>query len=445
MERQLVDHLVARAVVSRQDIQRCMLRASMSKGSVVEELLTRAGVDERVLARAMAEHFGLSVHEMPSIHAQAEALALLDLERSETYGVLAVVYDKGAGKVQLAIFDLDRARPIIQEVREATGISPSLVIAPRSTIEREVFRHYNHEHAADKTVAAPAQPSMVAMSRSARPARHMPGEQYDQATRVVHLDDSGPTRQVDVASVEDNPFLDLLKNARDTAPQANLTKRTTPGIQTSDDFFDGFEDAFTDALNEHQLGGGAPKSRSRTSEPSLPAAGRHSPQVQTLAERDFGDMTGVLSDFDAQLDAGQASPEPREQSSSSRLGHSGFERRVRTGSNYSRSGIGAPSSDPGVSSAPGFDSGESGLFPVERQPFGFLDDQETEGAESEPTLAQVVSRQRKHIMRLEREVEYQKSILQALAEMLVEARVLSRRKLKTRLKELREKEAKRSK
>src|SRR5690554_849652 len=97
MERQLVDHLVAQQVVSRQDIQRCVLRASMSKSSVVEELITRAGADERVLARAMAEHMGLRVHERPSIQAQAEALALVSGERAAEFGVLATAYDENAG------------------------------------------------------------------------------------------------------------------------------------------------------------------------------------------------------------------------------------------------------------------------------------------------------------------------------------------------------------
>ncbi|TXD35722.1 hypothetical protein FRC96_10650 [Lujinxingia vulgaris] len=460
MERQLVDHLVAQQVVSRQDIQRCVLRASMSKGSVVEELITRAGVDERQLARAIAEHLGLRVHERPSIQAQPEALALVSSERAEEFGVLAITYNEASGELEMVVFDADRARPVLQEVREATGISPSLVIAPRSTLEREIFRHYNHEHAADKTVAAPVQPP--AMAR-ARPPRHMPGDAHEPATRVVHLDDSGPTRQVDLHAAEDNPFFDLVKNARGEAGKPSLSESTSPGPQPGEDFFDGFEDAFTDALEEHQLGKeSAPRktpkpsmgaSRSASDAGSSSRAGasrggsttpspRRSASGHSARERDFGDMAGALNDFDAQLDA---SSDAYEQPSSSRLNASGFERRGRTGSqaHYSRTGSGLIPLDPSQSAAPGFDSGESGLFPIDRQPFGFLDNDETDGAENEPTLAQVVARQRQHITRLEREVEYQKAILQSLAEMLVEARVLSRRKLKARLKELREKESKR--
>ncbi|TXD38509.1 hypothetical protein FRC98_06395 [Lujinxingia vulgaris] len=465
MERQLVDHLVAQQVVSRQDIQRCVLRASMSKGSVVEELITRAGVDERQLARAIAEHLGLRVHERPSIQAQPEALALVSSERADEFGVLAITYNEAGGELEVAVFDADRARPVLQEVREATGISPSLVIAPRSTLEREIFRHYNHDHAADKTVAAPVQPP--AMAR-ARPPRHMPGDAHEPATRVVHLDDSGPTRQVDLhAATEDNPFFDLVKNARGGGARPSLSESTSPGPQPGEDFFDGFEDAFTDALEEHQLGkesaprqtpkpaasalrsGSDAGSSARAGAPrgvasSSPPSPRRSSGGAGAPERDFGDMAGALNDFDAELDA---SSDAYEQSSSSRLNNSGFERRGRTGSHShynSRTGSGLIPLDPNQSSAPGFDSGESGLFPIDRQPFGFLDNDDHDGAENEPTLAQVVARQRQHITRLEREVEYQKAILQSLAEMLVEARVLSRRKLKARLKELREKESKRS-
>ncbi|RDV38848.1 hypothetical protein DV096_08605 [Bradymonadaceae bacterium TMQ3] len=459
MERQLVDHLVAQQVVSRQDIQRCVLRASMAKGSVIEELITRAGVDERLLARAIAEHLGLRVHEKPSIQAQPEALALVSAERAEEFGVLAITYNEASGELEVAVFDTDRARPVLQEVREATGISPALVIAPRTTLEREIFRHYNHDHAADKTVAAPVQPPTMAR---ARPPRHMPGDAHEPATRVVHLDDSGPTRQVDLHAAEDNPFFDLLKSARSGSAKPSLAERTSPGPQPGADFFDGFEDAFTDALEEHQFGKesasrqtpapAATPSRSVPDTESSARSGalrgasmpspRRSSSAPSVPERDFGDMAGALNDFDAQLDA---SSDAYEQSNSSRLNASGFERRGRTGnpSQYRRTGSGLIPLDPNQSAAPGFDSGESGLFPIERQSFGFLDNEETDGAENEPTLAQVVARQRQHITRLEREVEYQKAILQSLAEMLVEARVLSRRKLKARLKELREKESKR--
>jgi len=464
MERQLVDHLVAQQVVSRQDIQRCVLRASMSKSSVVEELITRAGADERVLARAMAEHMGLRVHERPSIQAQAEALALVSGERAAEFGVLATAYDENAGALELAVFDADRARPVIQDVREATGISPVLVLAPRSTLEREIFRHYNHEHAADKTVAAPVQPAAMAKARTARPPRHMPGESHEPATRVVHLDDSGPTRQVDLNPGEDNPFFDLLKDARSSKP--SLSESTSPGPQAAEDFFDGFEDAFSEALDEHKFGSKSPARRETPvpskpmSSPSVPtppravssapllppkpSSTRQRSGVGATTERDFGDMAGALSDFDAQLEAGDAASDAYEPPVPGHLNPSGFDRRGRSGSHSSRSSSGLIPLDPGQSSASGYDSGESGLFPIDRQPFGFLDNDEPEEAENEPTLAQVVARQRQHLTRLEREVEYQKAILQSLAEMLVEARVLSRRKLKARLKELREKESKRS-
>lgn len=73
---------------------------------------------------------------------------------------------------------------------------------------------------------------------------------------------------------------------------------------------------------------------------------------------------------------------------------------------------------------------------MERDPSGFFRLEEESAGEL--TIMEVVDRQRKMIRKLEREVEHQKGILQTMAELLIEARVLSRRKLKARLKALRQ-------
>lgn len=55
------------------------------------------------------------------------------------------------------------------------------------------------------------------------------------------------------------------------------------------------------------------------------------------------------------------------------------------------------------------------------------------------TLQELTSDHEKKIRRLRRQLDYQKEVLQVMAELLVEARVISRRELKRRLKELRHK------
>lgn len=75
---------------------------------------------------------------------------------------------------------------------------------------------------------------------------------------------------------------------------------------------------------------------------------------------------------------------------------------------------------------------------AEDEDFDLFDDDEGESPRSK-TLQELTSEHEKKIRRLTRQLDYQKQVLQVMAELLVEARVISRPELKRRLKDLRKK------
>lgn len=107
------------------------------------------------------------------------------------------------------------------------------------------------------------------------------------------------------------------------------------------------------------------------------------------------------------------------------------------------------SSDPNLSSpgAWGYDQPQvSGVFSRyeeeteegDSDEFDLFDEEEGEEPR-ERTLQEIVSSHEKHIRRLEKRVVYQKEVIQVVSELLVEARVISKRELKKRLRALRDK------
>ncbi len=411
MKRKLVDHLVNHGIVERNDVQRCVLRASMNEGSVIDEMTERIDVDERELAAAMAEFWGIEFWDR-SFDTKKSNTEVISVEQARSFGVLPVGSDGNERIQRLAVYDVDKARPIIEKIRKKTGVSPTLVMAPRELVEQEVRRHYG--------VGAPTSTKgnekprsgtghgvvYKKRSRSGRPSRttrrpkKVKGATTSPGKDVAAADDAQPTRQVELGA--DNPFMDLV---RETAPDEDATSvgADQPKTQVigdgSDDFFADFDD-----------------------------------------DDDSDDLTGALDEFDADLDDDPAekAEDPPMLSTSSSVNWGDF------GDSTSRD----PSSRALVAEAsPGFDNSsvgrsesvteESAIFPVDRDQSGFFSFPDEE-EDDQLTLAEVVDRQRKIINKLEREIDYQKGILQTMAELLVEARVLSKAKLKKRLKAFKE-------
>lgn len=460
MEKKLVEHLINHDVVSRKDIHRCALRAAMSEKSVVDEMLDRLPIDEKILAEAMADYWGLSYWSERSISSQPFALSLLNGEIAKKYGALPVNSDSRDETITLAVYDVEKAQAVIEKIRQKAGISPTLVVAPRTLVEREIHRQYS-SNADEATPTGPVIAGGGAGQESSgqgvvhrRAARVKPqlkkqtGAGVDFSGRDnAHLEEPPPTRQVDLSS--DNPFLDLVaqtggggeRENRKEEALSRLEKATpaaavmaSPAVevaQEEEDFFDGF-----DVLMQ-------PSGEAKPSSAALkPAGGKKTflPEVEPGGERKtLMEISEALDDFDAELEREEEQPLMTARSSidwGDAASGSEFER--------SHSGSGALNRNQSGSGALGgrwkepldpYDVEGSGIFPLEPEGRGLLSGMESE-SQQELTLAEVVERQSKLIEKLEREIEYQKGILQTMAELLIEARVLSRRKLKNRLKAL---------
>ncbi len=424
MEKKLVEHLVKSELVSRKELQRCVLRAAMSESSVVDEIANRLSVDQRQLAECMAEYWGLSSWSNESIDSQPVALQLLDPETAKEFGVLPVVSELEDDTITLAVYDVEKAQPAIEKVRKKTGISPKLVLAPREMLEREIFRHYQ-EDGGDATPTGNVNPELSAPAHGVlqarrtrrrsrgRPKRTTPGSTRDKGSALASTEQAPPTRQVDLTT--DNPFMDLVQKSGNSGQSTNDAPPTIALQAGDEDFFDGFENIPMESDSD-------------------PAVTPESEASET-GEQEISDIEGALDAFDAELDA-ESEEEEVPISSTVDWGDAGSGR-FSSQAGSSGSGLRSLSTD----AVSNYDVEGSGIFPLNRDPSGFFDlGEETDG---ELTLADVVSRQRRLIQKLEREIEYQKGILQTMAELLIEARVFSRRKLKSRLKALKKEQKKR--
>lgn len=425
MEKKLVEHLIQSGIVSRKDIHRCVLRAAMSDNSVVDELVERIKIDTAELAEKMAEYWGLSVWRDPRLRANRRSLDILDAERAEKYGALPLEADIREETITMAVYDVEKAQPAIEKVRQLTGISPTLVVCPRELLIREIYRHYRGP-AEDPTPSGPIveqgsrrEPIAAALHRKA--AR--PGSSNSLTERGSRDDDPAPTRQVDLT--EDNPFLDLIT---ETGRREREDQPTQAILGDIDDFFediDGFE--FEMPTSEVRT----PSAPSNTSTPPSRPVRRVLPDVEDEVNVFSSDPSigGALEAFDAELSESVKEPaiSPHSSIDWGVADKGGFLERESTGAE-SRSLRGNSTRDP-------YDVEGSGIFPLESESRGSLGGLDSESVQ-ELTLQEMVGRQRKQIERLQREVEYQKGVLQTMAEFLIEARVMSRRKLKNRLKAL---------
>lgn len=156
-----------------------------------------------------------------------------------------------------------------------------------------------------------------------------------------------------------------------------------------------------------------------------------------------GPITRALNDFDAYLDAqndgGSEFAGPRPQ---------GGPDLSRSEVNRGASGFDGGSS--GAGGAWGYDQPQvSGVFSrydeetreSDSDEFDLFEEDESE-QQRERTLQDIVNGHEKQMRRLKKQLAYQKEVIQVVSELLVEARVISKRELKKRLRALRKKDSK---
>lgn len=467
MDRKLAEHFVDHAVVTRQEMQRCILRASMEKTSVIGELVGLSHVDENEVARHLASYYGYELLEGASIHAQPYALKLLSKELAEANEILPIQIDAVTDVVTLAVSDPLASKEIIASIEASMGKAPTISIVARSKLLREIYRHYRPKDN-DATPSAiverglnmptPALPPGAGGSAAGKKKDH-------HQTRQIELDDDddellNPAKQTingtsaDPISLDDfdlglkapdpvdygepvdfgfgpggppkakvttpAPKPSALDGGRSPIPGAGAVSRAglsqvgRRGVNASQSSMESVGSGLF-ALEESSPG----KAKAK---PSRSAAG--TPKPTTAKPRESNDIAGALNQFDAFLDEHKGD-------------ESGF---GLAGPNWN-----TPARRPGFASPPGFsveDSDASSLHSSQgggEDAFDLFEEPEAPERQVEMTLHELVAQNQRTIGRLEREIEHQRNVLQTLSDLLIEARVLSRKQLKDRLLALRKK------
>ncbi len=408
MERQLVEHLVNHDLVSRQEMQRSILRASMRKSTVVEQLLEDGQVDESLLARLMADYYGYAYLDSVNIDAQPYALKLISGELAEKHGVLPYKVDAAREQVTLAIYDPVQATDVVELLRTAMGTEPEIVITARGRLQREIFRHYRGTND-DATPAA-------VLTETA---------EHEGAGLGRHLVE---TRELSAISPE------LLSERAQSAPPPlpdGIRERSTSGFSGL------YESAkpLSGVLSLAPAGQGRSRSRSggKGGDADFLDSGGPTRAVSDATGFQFisdsADFAHALDNFDAALEESMPLSFDSGFGRGSNLEH-------RTGSDlHSLSSLRLANDPAGLR-----EGGPSSVLGASQDEFDLFDEPGEKKEETVLTLQQIVEQNHQKIRRLEREVEHQRAILQTLADLLVEARVISRKQLKDRLKALRKSE-----
>jgi hypothetical protein len=340
MDRRLAEHFINAGLVTRQDMQRFILRASMGKTTLVAQLLDAELVSQQDMAAQLAQFHQVSALDTPELTADPRALSLLTPQLAQRGGVLPYAFNAAKDQVSVVVADPEAAREVLDLLKSATGAEPRLVLAPRDWLAQAIQLFYVQHAGRGGTIRTPY----------ARISQSMPAQPPPQVT--AHT--PPPSRVVAEQAVES--FITDL----DVAVQ-----RSRPVT--------------------------APRISAPILEPSRPA-----PALVAGAGDEFGDVSSLGPGFWEQ---------PAK----------------RWGWNEEQ---GPPSGELRASHlgvAPNFD-----LFDDESEPL------------ADGTINAVVERQQKQILSLKEELQRQREVIQVLAQMLTEARVISKRELKRRLQVVRQ-------
>ena len=420
MDRRLIDHFVNANVLSRQDMQRVILRASKDKTGLVTQLLDAGLIEDELLAEEISEFYQYELLDSGEFYVDHDALALLTGPIARKAGALAYGFEPGTERVYVALFDPHRARDVLEMLESATG-QPSLIrVAPRRWLERAIPYYYDQQTngGEERFVQERTVPDMRAMQPGRANARTGEFGHGDQPHSDIHrLPSSGASsRSGRSRPGRSTPGLSNpgLSNPGRSNPGLSNPGRSNPGRSnpgrsrgsisrpgrsappTSSSSIDTALDEFDDFLNDEEpilsprasFAGRPPTSGSGSGSHSRPGRG------QDPGASDFGDLSGGPAFWESEDD------------------------------NNSRWGW---DDDPGPEP------------PKSGDDFSLFDAPEPPPSDREKTLREIVEMHHDKIRSLKKEAQRQRQVIRALADLLVEARVISRRDLTRRLKKMRDK------
>ncbi len=141
MDRRLIDHFVSAKLVSRQDMQRIILRASKDKRTLVGQMLDD-GVDEVSLAAELARFHNVDVADLERVPIDPRALTALPPKLASKGGAFPFAMDELQDQLMVALYDPDGAAEVLKLLEQSTGTAPKIALAPRTVVMDAVAHYY---------------------------------------------------------------------------------------------------------------------------------------------------------------------------------------------------------------------------------------------------------------------------------------------------------------
>jgi hypothetical protein len=293
-------------------------------------------------------------------------------------GAMPYAYERGTDKLMLVTYDPERAREVIEMLTSATGQAPHISIAPRVWLEHMIPYSYQAGPQSGPT-----------------PSLNAPSGRNSSGAGFMERPKSGINR--------------MRRRQSEPSPPSSPTPRSGDVEGALDDFEDFLKDE-APVLSPRSSFAGRPSSHlgidpvSQQQQPSRRR--RQQPRTQNpMDESAFGNLTGgpAFWEDDSNLKQRWGWEESGQQSRGQ-----------------------APSQPPEPAAQ------ETG--------FSLFEQSEEPQPKAQMTLQEIVEMHNRKINSLREESQRQREVIQALADLLVEARVISRRELKKKLREMRKDE-----
>lgn len=380
MDRRLIEHFVNSNLLSRQDMQRIILRASKSKTGLVTQLLDAEVIDDEALADQIAAFYNYDPLDSGAFFMDNSALGLLDQETAAKAGALPYGYEPGTTRVFVAVYEPGQCKEALAKIEASSGQPPVVRIAPKNWLTKAIPFYYSQQN--NSNAALPTRNE--ARSQNA-------WTQRPRSSGRVQGPGPGTASGGDFGS--DAPMLSGMHRISSRVGQSPRTAQRPQMKSRASQLPPGDFDEFEALLRDD-----APDLSPRASVIGRPRLARRNNE-----DSSFGDFSGSNAVWSDQDDGYQNRP------------------------NTSR----APweSSPPPPPSRSRHESGTFSLF----------DNPDTEPPEQNITLHEIVEKHHQQINNLKSEAQRQREVIQALADLLIEARVISRRDLTSKLQALRKK------
>jgi type IV pilus assembly protein PilB len=135
----LGDMLVARALVTNEQLEHALGEQSTRGTQLGETLVDLGVVDERALAEALAQQLGLATADLRRERPDADALSALPEEAARR--LTAIPLRRNERMVEIVVADPERAG-IAEELAAAVGGPVRLLVAPPSEVKRAIDQSY---------------------------------------------------------------------------------------------------------------------------------------------------------------------------------------------------------------------------------------------------------------------------------------------------------------